>query len=405
MRNLETICELLYNSTAYPAYLYREEKLAAAFPTDASLYTIPDKYLSVIKDWNKPLLCYQTDFTGFYGYISMPESSSFLVIGPVSSVPYNADMLHYMRTQCFHVQDNQAFEQFITGIPAANIRDFVNLIVLHHYILTGNLIRMDDMIGSEEDFTPLYDNIHQKYLDELYGATNEQAYNSAYKEENQLMSIVEHGEIARLSSYSSVPIPSYPGMWAPNSTDHLKYIANSTINLACRAAIRGGLPAMLAFQVGETYMSQISSLVSSESIGLLISQAVFDLTRRVSSLKINRHSDNLLMDAIRFIQENHTRPLTVSEVADHVGYNRNYLSRKFRKELHFDITSFIRKCRLEHAKELLAYSSKSISEISSYLCFSSQSHFQNTFKKALGMTPLEYRKSENSGNSVRGDWS
>lgn len=31
-------------------------------------------------------------------------------------------------------------------------------------------------------------------------------------------------------------------------------------------------------------------------------------------------------------------------------------------------------------------------EISSYLCFSSQSHFQNTFKKHFNITPLGYRE-------------
>ena len=41
---------------------------------------------------------------------------------------------------------------------------------------------------------------------------------------------------------------------------------------------------------------------------------------------------------------------------------------------------------------LLTYSTKSLAEISSYLCFSSQPHFQSLFKKQYHMTPLEYRK-------------
>ena len=46
---------------------------------------------------------------------------------------------------------------------------------------------------------------------------------------------------------------------------------------------------------------------------------------------------------------------------------------------------------LEEAKNLLSFTNKSLSEISNYLCFSSQAYFQNVFKKNYGMTPLQYR--------------
>jgi AraC-like DNA-binding protein len=48
--------------------------------------------------------------------------------------------------------------------------------------------------------------------------------------------------------------------------------------------------------------------------------------------------------------------------------------------------------KLEEAKSLLKFTDKSISEISEYLCFSTQSYFQNVFKKKYGMTPKKYRE-------------
>lgn len=76
-----------------------------------------------------------------------------------------------------------------------------------------------------------------------------------------------------------------------------------------------------------------------------------------------------------------------------MGKSRSYISKKFKKELGFDLSKFIVRRKLEEGKSLLAYTDKPISEISEYLCFSSQSYFQNLFKNKYGVTPYEYRRS------------
>ena len=65
--------------------------------------------------------------------------------------------------------------------------------------------------------------------------------------------------------------------------------------------------------------------------------------------------------------------------------------KKFQQELGSTIGAYITERRLREAKSLLRFTDKSLSEISSYLCFSSQSYFQNVFRKQCGLTPLEYR--------------
>ncbi len=47
--------------------------------------------------------------------------------------------------------------------------------------------------------------------------------------------------------------------------------------------------------------------------------------------------------------------------------------------------------RLERAKTLLAVGGQPIADISVICCFSSQSNFSRAFRRATGMTPLEYR--------------
>ncbi len=76
------------------------------------------------------------------------------------------------------------------------------------------------------------------------------------------------------------------------------------------------------------------------------------------------------------------------------------MMRRFKEELGIHIGAFITRCKLEEAKSLLTYSNKSLAEISSYLCFSSQSYFQNVFKRKYGITPKQYReKARHLGSS------
>ena len=55
------------------------------------------------------------------------------------------------------------------------------------------------------------------------------------------------------------------------------------------------------------------------------------------------------------------------------------------------VSNYILKMKINESKNLLKYSDKSIASISVYLGFSSQSHFNNTFKSFMKMTPLAYR--------------
>jgi YesN/AraC family two-component response regulator len=77
----------------------------------------------------------------------------------------------------------------------------------------------------------------------------------------------------------------------------------------------------------------------------------------------------------------------------------NYLSSRFKKETNIRFMSFVTIAKVDEAKKLLKMTNKSLSEISNYLSFSSQSYFQNVFKKSIGITPLEYRDK----NQVKGE--
>ena len=71
--------------------------------------------------------------------------------------------------------------------------------------------------------------------------------------------------------------------------------------------------------------------------------------------------------------------------------NRTYLCALFRERTGMSVGSYVTALKLNEAKRLLEISDKSLEQIAAFLGFSSQSHFQNAFRKHTGLTPGAYR--------------
>ncbi len=152
------------------------------------------------------------------------------------------------------------------------------------------------------------------------------------------------------------------------------------ITLLTRASIKGGLDIETAYQLSDTYIIQAERLQSSEEIEALVCTAAMDFAHHVESHKIPPDMSYDIFKCIQFVSTHTNQNISVKDAANFVGKSVSCISKKFKKELGFNLSDFIMRKKLEEGKSLLVYSEKSISEISEYLCFSSQSYFQNTFK-------------------------
>lgn len=93
------------------------------------------------------------------------------------------------------------------------------------------------------------------------------------------------------------------------------------------------------------------------------------------------------------IQDHIDTNLSLKEISKNLDINPSYLSREFSR--YFGDLSFgeyIRKQRIEKAKELMMGHSYSLTEIAYLTGFSDQSHFTRIFKKSTGLNPSAYRK-------------
>ncbi|WP_459067338.1 chromate resistance protein ChrB domain-containing protein [Flavitalea flava] len=93
------------------------------------------------------------------------------------------------------------------------------------------------------------------------------------------------------------------------------------------------------------------------------------------------------------IQDHIDDNLSLKELSKGLEISPSYLSREFSK--YFEDLSFgeyIRKQRIERAKELMQNRAYSLTEIAYLTGFSDQSHFTRIFKQHTGQGPSEYRR-------------
>jgi LacI family transcriptional regulator len=103
--------------------------------------------------------------------------------------------------------------------------------------------------------------------------------------------------------------------------------------------------------------------------------------------------DQLVRRALRFIDENLHRPLTLETVAYATNVSRRTLTNRFRHKLNRTIAAEIQRLRIERVKRELAATNRPVKQIARQAGFASQRTMNEAFRREAGCTPGEFRNS------------
>lgn len=95
---------------------------------------------------------------------------------------------------------------------------------------------------------------------------------------------------------------------------------------------------------------------------------------------------------VQYISENHTKNITLKDIAKLLGYDYNYVSRFFHSTFNMSFTNFLNIYRLETAIKLLDETNKKITDIALESGFQSVRSFNNSFRLKFGISPSEYKR-------------
>lgn len=109
---------------------------------------------------------------------------------------------------------------------------------------------------------------------------------------------------------------------------------------------------------------------------------------------------DLMLRAVYYIKLHYAEDLALTDVAQYANVNPNYLSGTFQKEMGLSVREFITNERVEGAKKLLEESKLRVSDVAEAVGVHDVKYFSRLFKKAVGLTPGEYREKQRGSRRI-----
>lgn len=390
--DLEYLCTIIGNMAGVPIRIYTDNVLSFYH----SYVNLPKDPLqlceSMVLEIEDAVGYYITSDFDYYGVSR--HGNQRIIIGPARQSPSTEQQLRKMAFDLGVAPDDmQEFLSSMKVIIHMPLESILQILCTIHYVITGQKIGLNDLsiIDSTQDAISkeLIDAQATQILDNIpidIGSTH-----NTYKIEQQLTDMIRRGDTVRLEEWIKSAPAVRPGKVAADMLRQLKNTFIVSTTLASRAAIRGGMDLDDALRLSDAYIQKCERLSTFEQITNLQYHMVMQYTKSVEELLYNRNQSKLTKKVASYIRHHLSDAIKTEDIASSLFMSRSHLSTRFKSENGMNLTDYIHYIKISEAKHLLAHTDKNLSLISTYLGYSSQSHFTRIFKQIVGMSPAEYR--------------
>lgn len=200
------------------------------------------------------------------------------------------------------------------------------------------------------------------------------------------------GDIMLVKMFATPLCSEGYGILSKDSLRNLKYHFAISVALIARFCVKNGMTPETAYRFSDYYIMKVDESNSEDEIHKIHEEMTESYTSKMRSVKNSKIYSKQIVMAIDYINAHLHERILLEKVAEYLQLSTAYLSRLFKSETGMTFSEYINRSRVSTASSLLRFSEYSDLEISSLLCFSSQSYFIKIFRKYMNMTPKEYRR-------------
>lgn len=227
-------------------------------------------------------------------------------------------------------------------------------------------------------------NSFDPYFEEL----ESQKKHTPYEVETAFYDCIEKGDIDGTEKMMNTLFSQniVIGRMSNNDLRQMQYFAVCCVTLGTRAAIRGGLSEIIAFNLSDEYIRKIDLMTNSREIALFISQKAIELTALVKESSHKKIYHYRVKKAVHYIESHLYEKITPAATADYCEISKDYLNKLFKENTGKTLGRYIIEEKLKEGKRLVK-KGLTVSQIAYQLSFCSESYFIAKYKELYGETP------------------
>jgi two-component system response regulator YesN len=211
-----------------------------------------------------------------------------------------------------------------------------------------------------------------------------------FTEENKLITAIKSADYALSKDVVGKIFQKLQGIRMPG-IETIKMVYYRLISVILRSIYDIGItPSYLSIDEIKLFsaISEMDSLEEmQEEIILLIQNAISGIRNKLSI------KNSVVEKAKFYINENLSKEINLTNIADYVHITPNYLCSLFKAETRQNLSDYIINLRIEKAKSLLQDEELRIYEIGEKVGYKETKYFCRVFKKITGKSPMQFRKS------------
>jgi AraC-like DNA-binding protein len=386
-----SFCRNYFAATNIPVSLLKSEKPVYSSLGEMLSKPTPLSHWKLFPLERNPVFCALSPDLE-YGRVHVEGTDYDVILGPAFSVPLTEQLVRQCMREFMLTSDyREQLTEYLACIPQTSQLQFAKHLAFLYQCLNNKEVNLHDFFIENEIKTI---DRSQRQLDRSIDDAETDMLHNTYHFELEIYQYIKEGNVQRLKDFLNSNIkPLKEGKLAHTPVRHAKNIFIATaVKAGFLGAIPGGVDVEKTYQLVDFYIQECEQLQTIEEITNLQYMMVLDFCQRAGETQIPEGISSEVYQCVNYIRSHTNESINIDDVASQVHRSSSYMMRRFREELGIHIGTFITRCKLEEAKTLLTYSDKSLADISNYFCFSSQSYFQNVFKKQYGITPMQYRK-------------
>ena len=379
-----------FSATGIPANLYFEGHLVYSALADVLSIQALDAWTIYTPTKNPEFSCINPDLE--YGHVRIEGTGYDLFIGPLFTVPVTKELVReFMEDSKVPPEHWETVEELLYALPSGSHPQFIRILSFLHRCLNNKEVSEADFF-TEEDSNAA--NREARALHTAIEAKENTTAHSSYDFERKLYRLIQLGDTARLKAFLE-KTRDFPREGRVARTP-LRQVKNILIGVAEKAGLLGAIPGGVdierVYQLIDLYICECEQMQTIDEVRRLQYIMLMDFCQRAGAAKLPKGVSSEIRKCMDYIQSHTNMTITVEEVAKQIHCSSSSLMRRFKAETGMKVGDYVTKCKMEEACDLLVYGERSLAEISAYLGYSSQSYFQNVFKKQYGITPMQYRK-------------